>query len=164
MLVLKTSEGDIKVELFEKEAPVSSKNFLEYVNSGFYAGTIFHRVIDGFMIQGGGFTADMARKSTNPPIKNEGGNGKKNKRYTLAMARTSDPNSATSQFFINTADNGFLDRAESQDGVGYAVFGEVVEGMEVVDRIGKVKTGISAGMRDVPLKAVVIESVEVVSE
>ncbi len=164
MLILKTSEGDIKVELFEKEAPVSSKNFLEYAQAGFYSGTIFHRVIDGFMIQGGGFSADMKRKSTNPPIENEGGNGLKNKHYTLAMARTSDPNSATSQFFINTADNGFLDRAQSQDGVGYAVFGKVVEGMDVVDRIGKVKTGRSAGMSDVPVQAVVIESVEVLSE
>ena len=163
MLILKTSEGDIKVELFEKEAPVSSENFLNYAKDGYYAGTIFHRVIDNFMIQGGGFTSDMQRKPTKPAIKNEAGNGLKNDKYTLAMARTSDPDSATSQFFINTTDNGFLNRAESQDGVGYAVFGKVVEGMDVVDRIGKVKTGTAAGMRDVPVKPVVIESVEVES-
>jgi peptidyl-prolyl cis-trans isomerase B (cyclophilin B) len=163
VLILKTSEGDIKVELFEKEAPISSENFLKYAQEGFYDGTIFHRVIDGFMVQGGGFSADMKRKSTHPPIKNEAGNGLKNIKYTLAMARTSDPNSATSQFFINTTDNGFLNRAESQDGVGYAVFGKVVEGMDVVDRIGKVKTGTAAGMRDVPVKPVVIESVEMVA-
>lgn len=162
MLILKTSEGDIKVELFEKEAPISAKNFLEYATAGFYSGTVFHRVIDGFMIQGGGFSADMQRKETKDPIKNEGGNGLENKKYTLAMARTSVPDSATSQFFINTNDNGFLDRAQSSDGVGYAVFGKVIEGTEVVDKIGKVKTGTKAGMQDVPVNPVVIESVEVV--
>ena len=141
MLTLKTSEGDIKVELFEQKAPVSSANFLSYAQEGFYAGTIFHRVFDGFMSQGGGFTADMQRKQTKSPIENEAGNGLKNEQYTLAMARTSDPDSATSQFFINTTNNSFLNRAEAQDGVGYAVFGKVVEGMDVVDRIGKVKTG-----------------------
>ncbi len=164
MLILKTSEGDIKVELFEKEAPLSTKNFLEYAKSNFYSGTVFHRVIDGFMIQGGGFSADMKRKETKAPIKNEGGNGLENKKYTLAMARTNVPDSATSQFFINTSDNGFLDRAQSSDGVGYAVFGKVIEGKEVVDKIGKVKTGVAAGMQDVPVKPVVIESVEVVEE
>jgi cyclophilin family peptidyl-prolyl cis-trans isomerase len=162
VLILKTSEGDIKVELFEKEAPLSAKNFLEYASAGFYSGTVFHRVIDGFMIQGGGFSADMKRKETKAPIKNEGGNGLENKKYTLAMARTSVPDSATSQFFINTNDNGFLDRAQSSDGVGYAVFGKVIEGTEVVDKIGKVKTGTKAGMQDVPVNPVVIESVEVV--
>ncbi len=161
MLLLKTNHGDIKVELFEKEAPISVRNFLDYVDSGFYEGTVFHRVIDGFMIQCGGFTQDMERKSTNKPIKNEAGNGLKNDKYTLAMARTSVPDSATSQFFINTADNGFLNRAQSQDGVGYAVFGKVVEGTEVVDKIGKVKTGTKAGMGDVPLQPVVIESIQV---
>ena len=161
MLTLKTSEGDIKVELFEEEAPVSSANFLSYAKDGYYAGTIFHRVIDGFMIQGGGFTADMQRKQTKAPIKNEAGNGLKNEKYTLAMARTSDPNSATSQFFINTTNNGFLNREEAQDGVGYAVFGKVVEGTDVVDRIGKVKTGTKSGMQDVPVQPVVIESVEI---
>ncbi len=161
MLVLKTSEGEIKIELFEQEAPESTKNFLGYVESGFYDGTIFHRVIDSFMIQCGGFTKDMKKKNTQKPIKNEAGNGLKNEKYTLAMARTSVPDSATSQFFINTADNAFLDRAQAQDGVGYAVFGKVVEGQDVVDKIGKVKTGMSAGMSDVPVAAVTIESVEV---
>lgn len=162
MLVLKTSEGDITIELFEKEAPVSSRNFLEYAKAGFYNGTIFHRVIDGFMIQGGGFTADMKQKKTNPSIKNESSNGLENKKYTLAMARTSVPDSATSQFFINTTDNDFLDKSRAQDGVGYAVFGRVVEGQAVVDKIGKTKTGVAAGMRDVPTKAISIQSVEVV--
>ncbi len=163
MLILKTSEGDITIELFEKEAPISSSNFLEYAKSGFYDGTIFHRVIDGFMIQGGGFTADMKQKKTNAPIKNESTNGLENKKYTLAMARTSVPDSATSQFFINTTDNDFLDKANAQDRVGYAVFGRVVEGQDVVDKIGKTKTGVSAGMRDVPVKAITIQSVEVVA-
>lgn len=162
MLVLKTSEGDIKVELFENEAPISSKNFLDYAKSGFYAGTIFHRVIDGFMIQGGGFTSDMKQKPTQAPIENEAGNGLKNEKYTLAMARTSDPNSATCQFFINTNNNGFLDRAESADGVGYAVFGKVVEGTAIVDLIGKTPTGVSGGMQDVPVNSIVIENVEIV--
>lgn len=162
MLVLKTSEGDIKIELFEKEAPISSQNFMAYAKAGFYDGTVFHRVIDGFMIQGGGFTADMKQKKTNSPIKNESSNGLKNSKYTLAMARTSIPDSATSQFFINTTDNGFLDKSQAQDGVGYAVFGHVVEGQSVVDKIGKTKTGTSAGMRDVPVKAITIESVEIV--
>lgn len=160
MLKMKTSLGDLTIELFEKEAPISSKNFMDYATSGFYDGTIFHRVIDGFMIQGGGFTADMNQKKTKAPIKNESSNGLENKRYTLAMARTSVPDSATCQFFINTSDNGFLDKAGSQDGVGYAVFAKVVAGMDVVDQIGKCKTGTSAGMKDVPVKAVVIEKVE----
>ncbi len=159
MIVMKTNYGEITIELFEKEAPISTRNFLDYVESNHYAGTIFHRVIDGFMIQGGGFVQDMSRKSTKPPIKNEAGNGLKNEKYTLAMARTSVPDSATSQFFINTADNGFLDRAQSQDGVGYAVFGKVIKGQDVVDKIGKVKTGSRAGMGDVPIEAVVIESI-----
>ncbi len=163
MLILKTSEGDIKIELFEKEAPISAQNFLAYANAGFYNGTIFHRVIDGFMVQGGGFTADMKQKKTNPPIKNESTNGLENKKYTLAMARTSVPDSATSQFFINTTDNDFLDRSQSRDGVGYAVFGRVVEGQAIVDKIGKTKTGTSAGMQDVPVKAITIDSVEVVA-
>jgi cyclophilin family peptidyl-prolyl cis-trans isomerase len=162
VLVLKTSEGDIKVELFEKEAPVSSQNFMAYAKAGFYDGTVFHRVIDGFMIQGGGFTADMKQKKTNSPIKNESSNGLKNSKYTLAMARTSVPDSATSQFFINTTDNGFLDKSQAQDGVGYAVFGHVVEGQSIVDKIGKTKTGTSAGMRDVPVKAITIDSVEII--
>ncbi len=164
VLLVKTSEGDIKVELFADEAPISTANFLEYAKAGFYEGTVFHRVIDGFMIQGGGFSKDMEKKKTNKAIKNEAGNGLKNEKYTLAMARTSVPDSATSQFFINTADNGFLDRAQAQDGVGYAVFGKVVDGQEVVDKIGKVKTGRKAGMSDVPVETIVIEKVELVEE
>lgn len=160
MPTIKTNHGDIKIELFAEEAPVSTENFLAYAKDGFYSGTIFHRIIDGFMAQGGGFTADMNRKETKAPIQNEAGNGLKNDKYTLAMARTSDPDSATSQFFINTSNNDFLNRDTCQDGVGYAVFGKVVEGMEVVDQIGKVATGIQAGMQDVPNEAVVIESVE----
>lgn len=162
MLIMKTNLGDITIELFEKEAPVSAKNFLDYATSGFYDGTIFHRVIDGFMIQGGGFTADMQQKKTQPPIRNESSNGLENRKYTLAMARTSIPDSATCQFFINTNDNEFLDKSRSQDGVGYAVFGRVTDGQDIVDQIGKVKTGTSAGMRDVPVDAVVIERVELV--
>lgn len=164
MLVMKTSEGDIKIELFAGEAPISTKNFLDYVESGFYEGTIFHRVIDNFMIQGGGFDKNLKKKSTKDPIKNESKNGLKNVKYTLAMARTSVADSATSQFFINTTDNGFLDRAEARDGVGYAVFGKVVDGQEIVDKIGKVKTGTKAGMGDVPLDPVVIEKVELLKE
>lgn len=161
MITIKTNLGEIGVELLETEAPISTANFMSYVKDGFYTGTIFHRVIDGFMIQGGGFTEDMARKDTKSPIENEAGNGVGNAKYTLAMARTSDPNSATSQFFINTKDNDFLDRASSQDGVGYAVFGKVVSGEEVVDQISKVSTGTRSGMQDVPVEAVVIEGVTV---
>ncbi|MEM7475964.1 MAG: peptidylprolyl isomerase [Planctomycetota bacterium] len=160
MPTIKTNHGDIKIELFSEDAPISAENFLAYAKDGYYSGTIFHRVIDGFMIQGGGFTVDMDRKETNAPIANESSNGLKNDKYTLAMARTSDPNSATSQFFINTADNDFLNKATCQDGHGYAVFGKVTEGMEIVDQIGKTATGVQAGMRDVPNEAVVIESVE----
>jgi cyclophilin family peptidyl-prolyl cis-trans isomerase len=160
MLTLKTNLGDITIELFDKEAPISSKNFIEYAKAGFYDGTIFHRVIDGFMIQGGGFTAEMIQKKASRPIKNESSNGLENKKYTLAMARTSDPDSATCQFFINTTDNDFLDKANAQDGVGYAVFGKVTEGQTVVDEIEKVRTGIARGMRDVPVDTVTIESVE----
>ncbi|MCA9129714.1 MAG: peptidylprolyl isomerase [Planctomycetales bacterium] len=161
MLILKTNHGEIAVELFEETAPVSSKNFHDYAWDGFYDGTIFHRVIEGFMIQGGGLTADLREKPNRAPIENEAGNGEKNAKYTLAMARTSDPNSATSQFFINVADNSFLDRDECQDGYGYAVFGRVVSGTEVVDSISRVATGNKRGMGDVPLETVVIESIEV---
>ncbi|QDV23310.1 peptidylprolyl isomerase [Aureliella helgolandensis] len=161
MLTLKTNHGDIKVELFETEAPISAKNFQEYAQEGFYDGTIFHRVIDGFMVQGGGFTPEMQQKKGKAPIKNEANNGKKNDKYTLAMARTSDPHSASSQFFINVSDNGFLNHGECQDGHGYAVFGQVVEGTEVVDKIAKVATGTKAGMGDVPNETVLIESVVV---
>lgn len=161
VIEFKTNVGDFKVELFTKEAPISSENFLQYAKDGFYEGTIFHRVIDGFMIQGGGFDKNLKQKKTRAAIKNEAGNGLKNDKYTLAMARTSVPDSATSQFFINTTDNGFLNREESQDGVGYAVFGRVIEGQDVIDKIGKVATGTQGGMRDVPREAVVIEAVQV---
>ena len=147
MILMKTSKGDIKIELFADKAPISVKNFLQYVDEKHYNGTIFHRVINGFMIQGGGFTASMAQKPTKAPIKNEATNGLKNKRGTIAMARTSDINSATSQFFINVADNGFLDhQAPNPQGFGYCVFGKVVEGMDVVDQIKGVKTGPKSGV------------------
>jgi cyclophilin family peptidyl-prolyl cis-trans isomerase len=153
MITLKTSKGDITVELFAKEAPVTVANFLAYVDSGFYKGTIFHRVINGFMIQGGGFTKDMRQKETSAPIKNEAANGLKNTRGTLAMARTSDPNSATAQFFINVVDNGRLDfKSPDPRGIGYCVFGKVVSGMEAVDAIKAVRTG----GQDVPTETIEI--------
>jgi len=157
---METSLGTIKVELFQKEAPISTKNFLDYTKSGFYNGTVFHRVINGFMIQGGGFTPDMIPKKTNPSIKNEADNGLKNDRGTLAMARAMDPNSATAQFFINVVDNANLNRP-NPDGAGYAVFGKVVEGMDVVDKIKAVKTGVVKGFRDVPETPVLIKSVKI---
>jgi peptidyl-prolyl cis-trans isomerase A (cyclophilin A) len=157
---IETSMGAIQMELYPDKAPVTVKNFLEYVKKGQYNGTIFHRVIPTFMIQGGGFTADMTEKPTRAPIANEAGNGLKNDRGTVAMARTSDPNSATAQFFINVKDNGFLNRAESQDGVGYAVFGKVVKGMDVVDKIKAVPTTEKNGMGDVPATPVVIKSIK----
>jgi peptidyl-prolyl cis-trans isomerase B (cyclophilin B) len=154
---METSAGTLRIELHDAQAPDSVRNFLEYVNKGHYDGTVFHRVIKGFMIQGGGFDAQMSQKATAAPIRNEANNGLKNKRYTLAMARTSAPHSATSQFFINTVDNGFLDfTAESAQGWGYAVFGRVVKGTEVVDAIEKVRTGNRAGHGDVPLETVTI--------
>ena len=159
-VLMETSLGKIKVELFAKEAPVSTKNFLDYVNKGTYNGTIFHRVISGFMIQGGGFTKDMVPKPTGAPIKNEAGNGLKNDRGTLAMARTGAPDSATDQFFINVVNNNGLNRP-SPDGFGYAVFGKVIEGMDVVDKIRSVKTGFKQGSQDVPETPVVITSVKV---
>jgi peptidyl-prolyl cis-trans isomerase A (cyclophilin A) len=157
MIVISTSLGDITVELFADKAPVTVKNFLAYVDAGFYDGTIFHRVIPDFMVQCGGFTPDMKQKTTQAPIKNEADNGLSNEPYTLAMARTSDINSATSQFFINLADNVFLDNGKRD--FGYAVFGKVVKGAEVVDKIGEVKTGTTGGHRDVPVQAVTINSV-----
>ena len=157
MVIIQTSRGNIKVELFDKQAPETVKNFLAYVDSQHYNGTIFHRVIDGFMIQGGGFTKDMQQKSTKSPIKNEAANGLKNKRGTLAMARTSEPHSATSQFFINVVDNGFLDfKAPNPQGFGYCVFGSVLEGMDVVDQIKAVKTGNQGFMQNVPEEAIEI--------
>jgi peptidyl-prolyl cis-trans isomerase B (cyclophilin B) len=157
---MQTSAGTLRIELDDAAAPLSTANFLSYVAKGHYDGTVFHRVIKGFMLQGGGFEAGMKQKPTSAPIRNEANNGLKNKRYTLAMARTSDPHSATAQFFINTVDNGFLDfTAESAQGWGYAVFGKVVAGMEVVDQIEKVRTGRKGFHDDVPLDDVVIERV-----
>ena len=162
VVVMKTSMGDITIELDKAKAPISTENFLAYVNGKFYDGTIFHRVIPNFMIQGGGFDKDMNQKKTNAPIKNEAGNGLKNTTGTIAMARTSDPNSATAQFFINSKDNTFLDhRDESVQGYGYAVFGKVVDGMDVVRKIEAVQTTTKMPHQNVPVNAVVIESVTV---
>jgi peptidyl-prolyl cis-trans isomerase B (cyclophilin B) len=160
-VVLTTNHGAITLELDVEKAPKSVENFVNYVKSGHYDGTIFHRVIDGFMIQGGGFDPDMKQKSTNDPIDNEAENGLKNDRYTIAMARTSDPHSATAQFFINVGDNDFLNYPGS-DGWGYAVFGKVTEGEDVVDAIRAVKTGRKSMFSDVPVETVVIEKAEVV--
>jgi cyclophilin family peptidyl-prolyl cis-trans isomerase len=155
---LETSKGVIVLELDPKAAPKTVENFLSYVRDGFYDGTIFHRVIKGFMIQGGGFTEDMQQKSTHAPITNEADNGLQNKRGTVAMARTMDPHSATAQFFINTVDNSFLDhKGKTSNGWGYCVFGKVVEGMNVVDVIESVSTTSKAGQRDVPATPVTIE-------
>ena len=160
-VVIETSKGNITVELDSEKAPVTVKNFLEYVDAGFYDGLIFHRVIPGFMVQGGGMTEDMQQKATRAPIKIESSNGLKNLRGTIAMARTSDPNSATAQFFINLVDNSFLDyRDSSRDGIGYTVFGKTTEGIEVVDTIAKVKTGRSGMHSDVPVEAVKIISIK----
>jgi peptidyl-prolyl cis-trans isomerase B (cyclophilin B) len=157
-----TSAGTIRVELDDVKAPASVANFLAYVAKGHYDNTVFHRVIKGFMVQGGGFEPGMKQKSTDAPIANEANNGLKNRHYTLAMARTSAPHSATAQFFINTTDNGFLDfKSESPQGWGYAVFGRVVAGTEVVDAIEGVRTGRKGGHDDVPLEDVVIQRVVV---
>ena len=162
MVVFETSRGKVKIEVMPDEAPVTVENFLKYVDEGFYAGTIFHRVIPGFMVQGGGFDAQMDQKSTHSPIKNEADNGLKNERGTIAMARTPDPDSATAQFFINVKDNHFLNpSAPTPDGWGYCVFGKVVEGMDVVDEIKTVSTGSSGYHQDVPTEDIIIESVEV---
>jgi peptidyl-prolyl cis-trans isomerase B (cyclophilin B) len=154
-----TSQGTINIELDDEKAPESVKNFLAYAAAGHYDNTVFHRVIKGFMIQGGGFAPGMAQKPTQAPIANEAKNGLKNAKYTLAMARTSAPHSATAQFFINTADNRFLDNDRSQDGWGYAVFGKVVAGQDVVDAIEQVATGNRGGHGDVPREDVVIQRV-----
>ena len=151
---IKTSLGNIEIELFNDKAPMSVKNFESYVKSNFYNGTIFHRVIPGFMIQGGGFNAHMKQKPTNAPVRNEASNGLKNTRGTLAMARTNDPNSATSQFFINIANNDFLNRNIMND--GYAVFGRVTQGMEIVDKIAAVPTGNNGPYQNVPVQPVKI--------
>jgi peptidyl-prolyl cis-trans isomerase B (cyclophilin B) len=158
---LHTNFGEVTLELDAEKAPITVANFLEYVDSGFYDSTIFHRVIDGFMIQGGGFKQGMSQKPTKEEIKNEANNGLQNKAYTIAMARTPSPHSASSQFFINVADNDFLNfSAPTAQGWGYCVFGKVVAGMDVVDRIKKVRTGNRAGHQDVPLEDVVIERAE----
>lgn len=163
MIVFHTNLGDIKLDLYEKKAPNTAANFLTYVKDGFYDGTVFHRVIPGFVVQGGGFDQSLRRKPTRDPIKNETGNGLKNERGTLSMARTSDPDSATSQFFINLADNEPLDY--SRGNPGYAVFARVVEGMDVVDAIADIPTGPAGPFqKDVPQQAVMIESAEVVTE
>jgi cyclophilin family peptidyl-prolyl cis-trans isomerase len=162
VLKFQTSKGSFTVELHTTDAPISCANFLAYVESGHFAETVFHRVIPGFMIQGGGMTADMSQKKTLPAIKNEASNGLKNQRGTLAMARTNDPDSATAQFFINLKDNDFLNA--SRGNAGYAVFGHVSSGMEVVDLIATVKTGSKGHHQDVPTEAVVIESVTVVQD
>lgn len=159
-VVMETSMGTVEVELFADQAPVTVANFLSYVDDKHYDGTIFHRVMPNFMIQGGGFEPGMSQKKTKPAIKNESTNGVENKRGTLAMARTTVPDSATCQFFINVVDNGFLDRANAQDGVGYCVFGQVTSGMEVVDKIRTVPTGNAGGHANVPTTDVVITSVK----
>ena len=157
MIEFKTTLGDFSIELLPTEAPISSDNFQAYVDAGYFDGTIFHRVIPGFMLQGGGFTADMQQKKTNDPIKNEATNGLKNKRGTLSMARTNDINSATSQFFVNLKDNDFLDH--SRGNFGYAVFAKVTDGMDVVDKIAAVETGRKRGFDDVPVETVIMKSV-----
>jgi peptidyl-prolyl cis-trans isomerase B (cyclophilin B) len=161
---LDTSQGTIRLELDDEKAPETVKNFLTNVENGHYDGTVFHRVIKGFMVQGGGFEPGMKQKPTGNPIRNEASNGLKNAKYTVAMARTSDPHSATAQFFINAADNAFLDfKSESGSGWGYAVFGKVVKGSEVIDAIEQVRTGNRGGHADVPLDDVVITRATVVS-
>ncbi len=162
MITLHTNFGDITLELDFEKAPKTAANFKQYAEDGFYNGTIFHRVIDGFMIQGGGFTADMNQKDTREPIENEPDNGLSNDNGTIAMARTVDPHSASAQFFINVKDNGFLNHSsKDMQGWGYCVFGKVTEGMDVVNQIKGVKTGNKAGHQDVPVEDVVIEKVTV---
>lgn len=160
-VLFKTSKGDFVVELDEVKAPKSVDNFLTYVKSGFYSGTIFHRVMNGFMVQGGGFTKDLQQKPTRPPIEIESKNGLKNYKYTIAMARTNDPNSATSQFFINVKDNAMLDYP-SRDGFGYTVFGKVISGMATIDEIKFAPTTVSNGMADVPSDPIIIQSATII--
>lgn len=162
MVKLTTNFGAITIQLDEEKAPLTCANFLKYVENGFYDNVIFHRVIDGFMIQGGGFMPGMIPKETAAPIQNEAANGLKNEVYTLAMARTPDPHSASAQFFINVSNNSFLNHtAPTAQGFGYCVFGKVVEGQDVVDRIKKVKTGNQSGHQDVPVEDVIIEKAEI---
>ncbi|MFZ5723421.1 MAG: peptidylprolyl isomerase [Pseudomonadota bacterium] len=162
-VALRTTAGDIELELDSAKAPVTVENFVNYVKAGHYDGTIFHRVIKDFMIQGGGFTSDMNQKSTGKPIRNEAANGLKNVRGSIAMARTGEPHSASAQFFINTVDNDFLNfKSESMQGWGYAVFGKVTAGLDVVDRIRSVKTGRAGMHADVPVEPVIINKAEVI--
>ncbi|WP_428240377.1 peptidylprolyl isomerase [Gynuella sp.] len=159
MITLKTNFGEIKLELFEEQAPKTCANFLKYIDDGFYNGTIFHRIINNFMIQGGGMEPGMQQKATNAPIENEADNGLKNEIGTIAMARTMDPHSATAQFFINVANNDFLNHSgKNMQGWGYTVFGKVVEGMDIVNQIKSVKTTSKMGHQDVPVDDVIIES------
>lgn len=163
MILLTTNFGDIKIELNHEKAPKTAANFEAYVQDGFYDGVIFHRVIDGFMVQGGGFEPGMKQKATKEPIENEADNGLTNDEGTIAMARTMDPHSASAQFFINVADNGFLNHTgKTSQGWGYAVFGKVVEGMDVVNRIKSVKTTMAMGHQDVPAEDVIIEKAEII--
>ncbi|MCO7518448.1 MULTISPECIES: peptidylprolyl isomerase [unclassified Pseudomonas] len=160
---LSTNHGDIVLQLNAEKAPQTTENFVQYVKEGHYDGTVFHRVIKGFMIQGGGFDANMSQKKTRASIQNEADNGLKNDKYTIAMARTMEPHSASAQFFINASDNGFLNHSgKNVQGWGYAVFGEVIEGKEVVDAIEKVATGSKAGHQDVPKDDVIIEKAEII--
>ena len=164
-ILMTTTLGPMTLELDTANAPMTVENFLSYVSNGFYDGTIFHRVIDNFMVQGGGFTADMEQKATQAPIENEANNGLKNARGTIAMARTQDPHSATAQFFINVQDNDFLNHTgENMQGWGYAVFGKVTEGEDVLDKIRCVQTGSQAGHQDVPVEPIIIESVTVIGD
>ncbi|MEH6462583.1 MAG: peptidylprolyl isomerase [Shewanella psychromarinicola] len=162
MITLHTNFGDITLQLNAEKAPITAANFMQYVEDGFFDGTIFHRVIDGFMVQGGGFTEEMSQKSVKASIKNEANNGLSNRKGTVAMARTSDPHSATAQFFFNVNDNTFLDfKSETSQGWGYCVFGEVVEGLDIIEKIKNVATGNNGMHQDVPLEAIVIKSVSV---
>ena len=164
-VMMTTTVGPMTIELDADSAPKTVENFLSYVADGFYDGTIFHRVIDNFMIQGGGFTADMEQKSTQAPIENEANNGLTNQRGTIAMARTQDPHSATAQFFINVQDNDFLNHTgENMQGWGYAVFGKVTDGEDVLDKIRGVQTGSQAGHQDVPVEPIIIESVAIIND
>jgi peptidyl-prolyl cis-trans isomerase A (cyclophilin A) len=162
MIRFETTLGNFTIEFFEKEAPLSVANFLRYIDDGYFDGTIFHRIVPGFVIQGGGFTEDMSQKKTQPPIKNEADNGLKNGRGTLSMARTNDVNSATSQFFVNLTDNDFLDHQRGN--FGYAVFAHVTEGMDVVDKIAAVETGRRSGFDKVPVEPVIMTSVRRIAD
>ena len=164
VVVVETNMGTFKIELLEDKAPITVKNFLQYVDDKHYDGTIFHRVISDFMIQGGGFAPGMKEKKSRDPIKNESNNGLSNEKYTVAMARTGQPNSATAQWYVNTKDNTFLDKAKAKDGVGYCVFGKVIEGKDVIDKIKEVETDTAGDFENVPKKDVVIKSVKLVKQ